>query len=524
MTPTTDIVIVNWNTGNLLRECLRSIAVTDQSALAVGEVVVVDNASADGSASGLDVPGMRLRVVHNIGNRGFAAACNQGATHCSSGYLLFLNPDTRLFPDTLRAAGEFLRTAEAVGVGICGARMIDEHGEPGISCSRLPTLRVYFGKMTGLDHLLPAIFPPHHLPPEQCTPGQVDQVIGAFYLVRRALFTDLGGFDERYFLYFEEVDFAVRASRIGWGSYLLDGARVVHVGNVSTDQVRAERLGYSLCSRSLFARRHWPRRRATALVALSLSVEPVARLARAASHRSRAEFIDTLAGYRIFLRWLTRRAAVDQQWPGPLRRTGDVVVGVLALTVLLPVLVALALLIRVTSRGPALFRQRRVGQDGREFVLYKFRSMGCDVAGPEVTSGSDPRVTRVGRLLRRTGLDELPQLVNLVRGDVTLVGPRPETPGLARRYAPECRWVLRYRPGITGPVQLRSRELATSVEGATDPEGYYLGVLVPLRVAIDADFLADPSLGKTLGVLAGTVRYTLTAGSLAGRTRQRGRH
>jgi lipopolysaccharide/colanic/teichoic acid biosynthesis glycosyltransferase len=174
--------------------------------------------------------------------------------------------------------------------------------------------------------------------------------------------------------------------------------------------------------------------------------------------------------------------------------------------VLSPLLAAVALLVRVTSRGPSLFRQQRVGEGGTVFTLYKFRSMHWGSEGPEVTARADPRVTPLGRLIRRTKVDELPQLLNLVRGDMTLVGPRPETIALARRYPAECQWVFAYRPGLTGPVQLSSRELAAPPEGERDPEGYYLNVLVPRRVALDAEFLAAPSLPRELAMVLRTIR------------------
>ncbi|MEY9964983.1 lipopolysaccharide/colanic/teichoic acid biosynthesis glycosyltransferase [Streptacidiphilus sp. MAP12-16] len=192
--------------------------------------------------------------------------------------------------------------------------------------------------------------------------------------------------------------------------------------------------------------------------------------------------------------------------PSRTRRALDIACGLLALVVLSPLLAVLTLLVRVTSQGPALFRQQRVGEGGIAFTLYKFRSMRWRSDGPDVTTGADPRVTPLGRLIRRTSLDELPQLLNLVRGDMTLVGPRPETLGLARRYPAECRWVLSYRPGITGPVQLRSRELAAPPDGVRDPEAYYLDVLVPRRVALDAEFLAAPTLVRELGLVLRTVR------------------
>ncbi|AYC37127.1 glycosyltransferase family 2 protein [Streptomyces griseorubiginosus] len=296
--PAVDIVIVNWNTGDLLRACVRSIVRTDRSRLRVARIVVVDNASADDSADGLDGAEIPLTVVRNAHNRGFATACNQGAAHGESELLLFLNPDTALYPDTLLAVGDFLPTPVAGGVGICGGRMVDEEGRPGISCSRFPTLRTFLGKMTGLDRLLPTLFPPHHLRPAETSAScPVDQVIGAFFLLRRSLFEGLGGFDENYFLYYEETDLALRAHRVGLGCYYLHPARVHHVGQVSSAQLGGARLRHSLCSRTRYAFRHWPRSRAWLLVALTLTVEFAARLVRVLARRNTSEWRDTLVGY-----------------------------------------------------------------------------------------------------------------------------------------------------------------------------------------------------------------------------------
>src|SRR5207244_10118364 len=114
--------------------------------------------------------------------------------------------------------------------------------------------------------------------------------------------------------------------------------------------------------------------------------------------------------------------------------------------------------------GPVLYRQVRVGQGGRPFRLIKFRSMRPG-DGPEVTAGGDPRITRVGAILRRTSLDELPQFWHVLRGRMTLVGPRPDTVELASRYPQDCQWVLQHRPGITGPAQLYLRDAPTIPAG-----------------------------------------------------------
>ena len=187
-------------------------------------------------------------------------------------------------------------------------------------------------------------------------------------------------------------------------------------------------------------------------------------------------------------------------------RVVDVVVAAVALVLLAPLLVAVGLAVRLTSPGPVLFRQVRVGEGGRPFVLVKFRSMKAGEGGPQVTASSDPRVTPVGRWLRATSVDELPQLWHVVRGSMTLVGPRPETPALAARYPTDARWVLQHRPGLTGPAQLALRDDAALDPDASDPEVDYLQRLVPQRVGLDASYLRDPRLARTLGVLVATVR------------------
>lgn len=188
------------------------------------------------------------------------------------------------------------------------------------------------------------------------------------------------------------------------------------------------------------------------------------------------------------------------------RRVLDVTVSLTALALLLPVLVAVAVVVRCTSRGPVLFRQERVGTGGRPFTMVKFRTMtGSD--GPEVTSATDARVTPFGRLLRETSMDELPQLVNVLRGQMTLVGPRPETLALAARYPADCRWVLQHTPGLTGPCQIRLRDRDVLPDGISDVEAYYLAVLVRRRVDVDATYLRAPSVGATLRVMLETLAY-----------------
>ncbi|MDQ1738017.1 MAG: hypothetical protein QOH56_4268 [Pseudonocardiales bacterium] len=198
--------------------------------------------------------------------------------------------------------------------------------------------------------------------------------------------------------------------------------------------------------------------------------------------------------------------AVASISPSPARRALDVLLAGSTLAVCGAPLLLLMLAVRLTSRGPSLFSQRRVGQGGRPFRMYKLRTMRTGLAGPDVTATGDARITGLGRVLRRTSLDELPQLWNVLRGEMTLVGPRPETLGLAERYPPECRWIFDHRPGLTGPTQVRMRDSSVLPAGPVDVE-HYLKVLVPARTAVDALFLQRPTLGATLSVLADTIRH-----------------
>lgn len=250
-----------------------------------------------------------LKLIRNSRSIGWGAGCNQGAAESASDYLLFLNSDMRLFPETLAMVTTFMDGDRAEGIGICGVQMVDEDRRPTISCSRFPTLRVLFGKMTGLDALFPKLFPSHHLSAAETQESRpVDQVIGAFNFVRRDLFTKLGGFDQRYFLYFDDIDLAVRARREGAGSYFLKEALVFHAENVSTGQTRSFQIYHLLRSRTLFAYRYWSRWQAGLLVFLTFTVELPARLIKAALNRNRFDVFATARAYCWLLRDLARSA------------------------------------------------------------------------------------------------------------------------------------------------------------------------------------------------------------------------
>jgi lipopolysaccharide/colanic/teichoic acid biosynthesis glycosyltransferase len=176
------------------------------------------------------------------------------------------------------------------------------------------------------------------------------------------------------------------------------------------------------------------------------------------------------------------------------------------LAVTLPVLAAAAVLVRVTSSGPALFRQGRVGRGGKSFILYKLRTMSVSSGGPQVTARGDDRITPVGRILRKTKLDELPQLWNVLKGDMSLVGPRPEVPRYVDVEDPIWKQVLRSRPGITDPVTLKLRdEEGLLARVSADPERYYREELQPAKLREYVAYLETRSWKADVEVLYKTV-------------------
>jgi GT2 family glycosyltransferase len=293
-----DVVIVNWNAGRSLAECLDSICATRRDGFELRRVVVVDNASSDGSADHLHFPDLPLFIISNLENRGFAAACNQGVRGSSADYLLFLNPDIQVLPDSLRIPTQFMEEPANAGVGICGIQLLDPRGQVSRSCSRFPTVTSLLSQILGLHRLFPSIFRgPFVKESEHHNSGLVDQVMGAFLLIRRPLFEVLSEFDERFFVYFEDLDLSYRAKLQGSVSYHLATARAVHEGGGCSNQVKAARLFYFLRSRILYARKHFSTLGSTLVVLATVFVEPFCRLAWCGLQGSFGAMRETLEGY-----------------------------------------------------------------------------------------------------------------------------------------------------------------------------------------------------------------------------------
>ncbi len=196
-----------------------------------------------------------------------------------------------------------------------------------------------------------------------------------------------------------------------------------------------------------------------------------------------------------------------------MRRLLDIVFAASVLVLTGPLLIAIALIVVLSSPGPAFHRGWRAGQNGTRFRMWKFRTMvaGAEKLGSSITGRNDFRITRIGRLLRKTKLDELPQFINVLTGDMTLVGPRPESPEIVARYTPEQRAVLAVKPGVTGRVQLEAGEESESIPEGVDPHEYYLKHLMEPKLRRDLEYLGVRTPLSDAGIVLQTAAFVFRA-------------
>lgn len=303
------IIIVNWNAGLQLLDCITSIIQYHHDV--VLSVVIIDNASTDNSIVQVEklknLP-FQLQIIANSENRGFAAACNQGAAIANSEFLLFLNPDTRLFENSLITPFTFMKQPINRSIGICGIRLVDEYGNTSTSAAHFLTLRVIAGKTLGLTKLFPYFFPVHLISSTDLHESRiVDQVIGAFFLIRKNVFEQCHGFDERFFVYFEEVDLSLRAKQLGYSSYFLSNATAFHKGGGCSEQVKSARLFFTLRSRIFYAQKHYSLTEFIALICLTVIEFPL-RLIQAAIKISWLDIKNTFSAYQQLVSYFIRRS------------------------------------------------------------------------------------------------------------------------------------------------------------------------------------------------------------------------
>ncbi len=295
-----DIVVINWNGGWLLHNCVSAILDAYGTATS-GKLIIIDNASTDHSLQRLPKDS-RIKLILNTKNLGFAKACNQGFEKCTTEYILLLNPDAALSTGCLQSCISYMNINKETG--ILGVRLLDEHGNTTPSCARFPTPLRILQDATGLSKLFPRRFKPSTLMTDwdHRESRYVDQVMGAFMFMRRTLFDKLGYFDERFFVYYEELDFSKRLADAGGKTFFNTDITALHVGEGTTQNVKAFRLFLSLRSRLQYAHKHFKVGGYALVWIATWMVEPVSRIVMHMAKRKWKDAGEVWKGYKLLLR------------------------------------------------------------------------------------------------------------------------------------------------------------------------------------------------------------------------------
>lgn len=299
-----DIIIVNWNSGSLLERCIRSIY---QPISEIDfKIIIVDNNSTDESLGNLPLKNLEL-VIKSESNLGFAKACNLAVNKSDSEFLLFLNPDTIVSSSALESAIHFLSSVP--DAGIVGVRQESEKGELVPSCSRFLRLKNLINDIFGISRILPWKIKPATIMTDwnHNNSSVVDQVMGSFMLMRRIDFVRLGGFDEQFFMYFEDMDIAKRILTLGKYSYFLSDVKIIHTGCGTSNSVKDKRLFYSLSSRIKYSRKYLGRVETFLITLLTVLPESFTRILYSLILKGNIrDVLHTIHGYLLFTRWLLR--------------------------------------------------------------------------------------------------------------------------------------------------------------------------------------------------------------------------
>jgi GT2 family glycosyltransferase len=300
MKPTLDIIIVNWNSGDYLFECLSSINNSNNEDINLQNVVIVDNASSDNSLSKIDNFDLPTKVIHNKVNLGFGKACNIGAAESTADFLLMLNPDSKIFDKSLSCPVRFLTQETNSNIGIVGIKIIDDNNNVSRNCARFPSAINIINYSLGLDKLFPKLFLTHFMSEwDHLDSCEVDQVMGSFLLIRGEVFKKLKGYDERFFVYYEDLDLSLRAKLNGYKSYYLSTCQIYHKGGGVSDQVKAKRLFYSQDSKLQYSKKHFRFSQYIIISFFVLFIEPVTRVIFSSIRGSFLSIGEILLAYKM---------------------------------------------------------------------------------------------------------------------------------------------------------------------------------------------------------------------------------
>lgn len=295
-----DIVIVNWNSGDYLKKCVDSIFFTNNEKY-INTIIIIDNNSTDFSINNINISG-KIKVIRNAVNIGFSRACNQGFKLCTSPYILLLNPDTQLLDNTIADCVNFMDCNSKTD--ILGCQLLNDKGEITSTCSRFPSpLRILFDSF-GLSKLFPSVFKPAIIMTnlDHKESMYVDQLMGAFMFMRKSIIEKVGYFDERFFVYYEEIDFSKRLSDIGGKSFFNANIKAIHSGEGTTSSVKGLRLFLNLRSRLQYAQKHFNFLGYTCVWLSTFFIEPFTRSFFLLSSGKKNEIHDLLKGYKLLIK------------------------------------------------------------------------------------------------------------------------------------------------------------------------------------------------------------------------------
>jgi N-acetylglucosaminyl-diphospho-decaprenol L-rhamnosyltransferase len=299
-----DIIIVNWNSGFFLERCIRSIY---QSISEIDfKIIIVDNNSTDASLRNIPIKNLET-VIKSDSNLGFAKACNLAVSKSNSEYILFLNPDTIVSPASLESAILFLSSVPYAG--IVGIRQESEKGELVPSCSRFLRLKNLVNDILGLSRMFHGKMKPATIMTDwdHNNSSVVEQVMGSFMLMRRIDFVRLGGFDEQFFMYFEDMDIAKRILSLGKYSYFLSNVRIIHTGCGSSNSIKGKRIFYSLSSRIKYSRKYLSRGETFCITLFTIFPESLTRILYSLIFKGDIkDVLHTIHGYILFTGWLLK--------------------------------------------------------------------------------------------------------------------------------------------------------------------------------------------------------------------------
>lgn len=302
MLKTFDIVIVNWNSGDQLKECVESVKKSSFDNSILNKVVVVDNDSKDDSlelAQRLNYD--KLEIIKNSENLGFGKACNLGAKNSQSDFILFLNPDAMVYEDTFHKLFDYIEKNDNSDVVVYGAQLISDDGNIQRTCARFPNLSNFLVKVLGLNKINSNYFKTYHMEEwNHNKTKEINHVIGAFYVIKREIFNSINGFDERYFVYFEDLDLSKRVYDSGYKTIYLSEVQAYHKGGGTSEQVKALRFFYSTRSSLIYSFKHLGIFKSIIFMFFVYFIEPFTRTAFLVLKRSSfSEYLEQYKGFGL---------------------------------------------------------------------------------------------------------------------------------------------------------------------------------------------------------------------------------